>query len=128
VLIYIRNIFGGFSFLCCCIQILDFLSFHHLFGPWAIIISSLIIDTGKFLTVLMLFEVGFSMLIIAMNQAYYAQAQLSEDINKILDLNEGEFFYLVFREEFLMRIKFRSLPSRHECYDLKNFFPNFFTK
>jgi len=68
---------------------LDFLSFHHLFGPWAIIISSLIIDTGKFLTVLMLFEVGFSMLIIAMNQAYYAQAQLSEDINKILDLNEG---------------------------------------
>ena len=37
----------------------------------------------------MLFEVGFSMLIIAMNQAYHAQAQLSEDINKILDLNEG---------------------------------------
>jgi hypothetical protein len=90
VLIYIRNIFGGFSFLCCCIQILDFLSFHHLFGPWAIIISSLIIDTGKFLTVLMLFEVGFSMLIIAMNQAYYAKAQLSEDANRILDLNEGE--------------------------------------
>jgi len=90
VLIYIRNIFGGFSFLCCCIQILDFLSFHHLFGPWAIIISSLIIDTGKFLTVLMLFEVGFSMLIIAMNQSYYAQAQLSEEINKILEENTGK--------------------------------------
>ena len=37
-LIYIRNVIIGLSFLCSCIQILDFLSFHHLFGPWAIII------------------------------------------------------------------------------------------
>ena len=37
-LIYIRNVVIGLSFLCSCIQILDFLSFHHLFGPWAIII------------------------------------------------------------------------------------------
>ena len=60
------------SFLCSCIQILDFLSFHYLFGPWAIIISSLLVDTGKFLAVLMLFEVGFSMLVLSMNQPYYA--------------------------------------------------------
>jgi hypothetical protein len=76
VLIYIRNLFCGFSFLCCCVQILDFLSFHYLFGPWAIIISSLIIDTGKFLTVLMLFEFGFTMLVLAMNQAYYPPTEL----------------------------------------------------
>jgi len=38
----------------------------------------------------MLFEVGFSMLIIAMNQSYYAQAQLSEEINKILEENTGK--------------------------------------
>lgn len=76
LLIYIRNLFVGLSFLCCCIQILDFLSFHYLFGPWAIIISSLIIDTGKFLTVLMLFEFGFTMLVLAMNQPYYAPTGL----------------------------------------------------
>jgi len=76
VLIYVRNLFCGLSFLCCCVQILDFLSFHYLFGPWAIIISSLIIDTGKFLTVLMLFEFGFTMLVLAMNQAYYAPTDL----------------------------------------------------
>ena len=68
VLVYIRNLFCGASFLCCCVQILDFLSFHYLFGPWAIIISSLMFDTGKFLTVLMLFELGFTMLVLAMNQ------------------------------------------------------------
>ena len=44
----------------------------------------------------MLFEVGFSMLIIAMSQPYYAQAQLSEDTNKILDLNEGKKIIEIF--------------------------------
>lgn len=58
LLIYIRNQFSGLSLLCCCVQILDFLSFHYLFGPWAIIISSLMIDLGKFLTILVLFQVS----------------------------------------------------------------------
>ena len=81
-MIYIRNQFIGLSFLCSCIQILDFLSFHHLFGPWAIIISSLLVDTGKFLAVLMLFEVGFAMLILAMNQPYYALVGLSDNVDQ----------------------------------------------
>ena len=91
VLIYIRNQFLGFAFLCSCIQILDFLSFHHLFGPWAIIISSLLVDTGKFLAVLMLFELGFSMLILAMNQPYFALTELSDDDEQtktILETND----------------------------------------
>ena len=73
-LLYIRNQFLAWSFLCGMIQILDFLKFHHMFGPWAIIISSLIVDLGKFLTVLCLFLVGFSMLITAMNTPFYALA------------------------------------------------------
>jgi len=36
------------------------------------------------------------MLIIAMNQPYHAQAQLSEDTIKILDLNEGMVASLLF--------------------------------
>ena len=71
LLMYIRNQLIGLSFLCSCIQILDFLSFHHLFGPWAIIISSLVVDTLKFLVVLMIFEVGFTMMFLTMNQPYY---------------------------------------------------------
>lgn len=92
VMIYIRNQFIALSFLCCCIQILDFLSFHHLFGPWAIIIISLLVDTGKFLAVLMLFEVGFSMLVVSMNQPYYAKTDLTgkvEQTKVVLDVNEG---------------------------------------
>ena len=32
-------------------QILDFLAFHPLFGPWAIVIGELLLDVGKFVVV-----------------------------------------------------------------------------
>ena len=83
VMIYIRNQFIGMSFLCCCIQILDFLSFHYLFGPWAIIIINLLVDTGKFIAVLGLFELGFSMLVLSMNQPYSAATGLTEDPQQV---------------------------------------------
>ena len=92
VAIYIRNQFIGMSFLCCCIQILDFLSFHHLFGPWAIIIINLLVDTGKFIAVLFLFELGFSMLVLSMNQPFYAKNALTGDpkqLQKIIENKNG---------------------------------------
>ncbi|XP_063822335.1 ankyrin-1 [Ostrinia nubilalis] len=49
---------------------LDFLSFHHLFGPWAIIIGDLMKDLGRFLAVLAIFVFGFSMHIVALNQPF----------------------------------------------------------
>ena len=55
---YVRNLFFGTTLLFASILILDFLSFHHLFGPWAIIIGELIIDVGKFVVVLCLFIAG----------------------------------------------------------------------
>ena len=58
VLMYIRNMFYGLSLLSATILILDFLSFHHLFGPWAIIIGELLLDVGKFVVVLSLFIAG----------------------------------------------------------------------
>lgn len=33
-------------------QILDFLAFHPVFGPWAIIIGECLKDVGKFIVVL----------------------------------------------------------------------------
>lgn len=89
LLIYIRNQFIGFGLLLSSVQVLNFLSFHHLFGPWAIIIQSLIIDLGKFVTVLMLFEFGFSMLINGMNQGYTTATDLSgsEQVEKVFAEN-----------------------------------------
>ncbi len=59
--IYGRNQFFGFSLLLCFVQLLDFLSFHHLFGPWAIIIRDLMKDLMRFLVILCLFMVGFTL-------------------------------------------------------------------
>lgn len=69
-LMYCRNQCFALSFLCACVQILDFLSFHHLFGPWAIIIGDLMKDLGRFLAVLAIFVFGFSMHIVALNQPF----------------------------------------------------------
>jgi hypothetical protein len=70
------------SFLMACVQILDFLSFHHLFGPWAIIIGDLMKDLARFLVVLSIFVFGFSMQIVAMNHP----------IAKKLERKQTDFF------------------------------------
>lgn len=69
-LMYCRNQCFALSFLCACVQILDFLSFHYLFGPWAIIIGDLMKDLARFLAVLAIFVFGFSMHIVALNQPF----------------------------------------------------------
>lgn len=69
-LMYCRNQLFAVSFLLACVQILDFLSFHHLFGPWAIIIGNLMKDLARFLAVLMIFVFGFSMHFVALNQPF----------------------------------------------------------
>ncbi|KAL0267531.1 UNVERIFIED_CONTAM: hypothetical protein PYX00_009777 [Menopon gallinae] len=69
-LMYLRNQLFALAFLLACVQILDFLSFHHLFGPWAIIIGNLMKDLARFLAVLAIFIFGFSMHIVALNQPF----------------------------------------------------------
>lgn len=80
-LMYLRNQMFAISFLLACVQILDFLSFHHLFGPWAIIIGDLMKDLARFLAVLGIFVFGFSMHIVALNQPNKYQVP-SKPLNK----------------------------------------------
>ena len=70
IMMYIRNQFVGITLLFCWIQILDFLAFHPLFGPWAIIIGECLLDVGKFVVVLSLFVFGYAMLGSTMNQPF----------------------------------------------------------
>jgi len=66
-LLYLRNQLFGMAVLLACVQVLDFLSFHYLFGPWAIIIGNLMKDLARFLAVLAIFMVGFSLVMSALN-------------------------------------------------------------
>lgn len=79
--IYIRNMFYGWSLLFAAILILDFLSFHPLFGPWAIIIGELLLDVGKFIVVLSLFIAGYSLLCTSMNLPFGFESDLPQKID-----------------------------------------------
>lgn len=100
-LMYVRNQFFALSFLLACVQILDFLSFHHLFGPWAIIIGDLLKDLARFLAVLAIFVFGFSMHIVALNQSFHNLSpeevkRLSMTVKKAKYFEDGESFFRFF--------------------------------
>ena len=60
---YLRNFMLSFVLLSSILLIIDFLLIHHLFGPFGIIISSVMRDLMTFIVVLLLFLVSFTFLI-----------------------------------------------------------------
>lgn len=84
-LIYVRNLFFGYSLLFATILILDFLSFHHLFGPWAIIIGELLLDVGKFVVVLSLFIAGFALASASLNVSFGFPDDYPDGTNRTLE-------------------------------------------
>ncbi|XP_066600669.1 serine/threonine-protein phosphatase 6 regulatory ankyrin repeat subunit B isoform X2 [Prorops nasuta] len=126
-LLYLRNQLFALSFLLACVQILDFLSFHHLFGPWAIIIGNLMKDLARFLAVLAIFVFGFSMHFVALNQAFKNQslheARIEDrkrknafsDVNvSLIDITENLFFAIFGQKDtdnFSISLKRRMQPT-----------------
>ncbi|XP_072904092.1 transient receptor potential cation channel, subfamily N, member 1 [Hemitrygon akajei] len=68
---FARNIFLAVAMTLCFVQFLEFLTFHHLFGPWAIIIRDLMKDLARFAVILALFHVAFTMQLTAVYQPVY---------------------------------------------------------
>ncbi|XP_011692189.1 PREDICTED: serine/threonine-protein phosphatase 6 regulatory ankyrin repeat subunit B [Wasmannia auropunctata] len=68
ILTYLINQLFAFHFLLASVQVINFLSFHHLFGPWAIIIGNLMKDLARFLVLLAIFIFGFAIQFIALHQ------------------------------------------------------------
>ncbi|KAF8774112.1 Ankyrin-1 like protein [Argiope bruennichi] len=71
VCLYIRNQFLAVALLLCFVEFLNFLTFHHLFGPWTVIIRDLIKDLMRFLAILGIFLVGFSLHLCAIYQPVF---------------------------------------------------------
>ncbi|XP_075067758.1 uncharacterized protein LOC142158058 [Mixophyes fleayi] len=79
--LFARNIFLGVAMTLSFIQFLEFLTFHHLFGPWAIIIRDLIKDLTKFAVILALFHVAFTMQLSAVYQPVYPEPIANQSYN-----------------------------------------------
>ncbi|XP_076239069.1 no mechanoreceptor potential C isoform X1 [Calliopsis andreniformis] len=119
-LLYLRNQLFALSFLLACVQILDFLSFHHLFGPWAIIIGNLMKDLARFLAVLAIFVFGFSMHFVALNQAFKNQSIQDARIEDRKKKNAFEDDLLANVTEWMMETPSTAPPRRYGRYKKKN--------
>lgn len=69
--LFARNVLLAVAMTLGFIQLLEFLTFHHLFGPWAIIIRDLIKDLCRFAVILMLFHTAFTLSLTALCQPLY---------------------------------------------------------
>ncbi|XP_069588476.1 serine/threonine-protein phosphatase 6 regulatory ankyrin repeat subunit B-like [Ranitomeya imitator] len=80
--LFARNIFLGIAMTLSFVQFLEFLTFHHLFGPWAIIIRDLIKDLTRFAVILALFHVAFTMQLSAVYQPVYPEPRANQSVNE----------------------------------------------
>ncbi|CAB1350814.1 unnamed protein product [Coregonus sp. 'balchen'] len=73
--LFARNVLLAVAMTLGFVQLLEFLTFHHLFGPWAIIIRDLMKDLGRFAVILALFHTAFTMSLCAVCQPVYPLGQ-----------------------------------------------------
>ncbi|XP_023667815.2 transient receptor potential cation channel, subfamily N, member 1 [Paramormyrops kingsleyae] len=99
--LFARNIFLAVAMTLSFVQLLEFLTFHHLFGPWAIIIRDLMKDLGRFAVILVLFHTAFTMTLSAVYQPVYPEGFTCDpdgdngtDIQTPLDISIQLFFAL----------------------------------
>uniref|UniRef100_A0A8D0GQK8 Ion transport domain-containing protein n=1 Tax=Sphenodon punctatus TaxID=8508 RepID=A0A8D0GQK8_SPHPU len=71
--LFTRNLFFGVAMTLSFVQFLEFLTFHHLFGPWAVIIKNLMKDLTRFAVILGLFHIAFTMQLSAVYQPVYPE-------------------------------------------------------
>ncbi|XP_073186110.1 uncharacterized protein [Lepidochelys kempii] len=71
--LFARNIFLGVAMTLSFVQFLEFLTFHHLFGPWAVIIRNLMKDLTRFAVILGLFHIAFTMQLSSVYQPVYPE-------------------------------------------------------
>jgi hypothetical protein len=88
IMLYCRNQLLAVALLLSFLEFLNFLTFHHLFGPWAVIIRDLIKDLLRFLAILGIFMVGFSLHVCAIYQPVF---QPPDTINGTLPSVGQEF-------------------------------------
>ena len=79
--IYARNQLFAVAMMFCFTQLLDFLSFHHLFGPWGVIIRDLMQDLVRFLVILLIFMTGFTAHLAAVYKPMYSNDSKQSVLN-----------------------------------------------
>lgn len=77
--LFTRNQLLAFVLLLSFVELLNFLTFHHLFGPWAVIIQDLMKDMMRFLVIMGIFLIGFSLTVSAIYVPVFEPIQTGYD-------------------------------------------------
>lgn len=102
-MMYARNQVLAVAMFLTFVQLLDFLTFHHLFGPWGVIIGNLMQDLARFIVILLIFMLGFTAHLAAVTKPrilndtkpnYMDEAKMSKVRQNILDIFTTLFFSL----------------------------------
>lgn len=108
-ILYLRNQILGLVLLSTFVELLNYLTFHPLFGPWGVIIIEILIDLVRFLVVLLIFLFGFTLHI---SSIYIAVYQQKRDTGVQYDFeNVGQCFEMLFFALFGI-VAHDSLPTR----------------
>ncbi|KAK3511793.1 hypothetical protein QTP70_023189, partial [Hemibagrus guttatus] len=114
---FIRNILLAVAVTLGFIQLLEFLMFHHLFGPWAIIIKSLMKDLCRFAIILLLFLMAFSLSFSAIYQPVYSKT--SNDSMNCVSKNASEPLMTPLNLSVLLFFALFGLTERKELTNTK---------
>jgi hypothetical protein len=91
-LLYARNQLFAIAMFLTFVQLLDFLTFHHLFGPWGVIIGNLMQDLARFVVILLIFILGFTVHIAAVTKP--EMANLHQVQHNLIEIFRLLFFSL----------------------------------
>lgn len=122
---YARNQVFAIAMFLTFVQLLDFLTFHHLFGPWGVIIGNLMQDLARFIVILLIFILGFTAHLAAVTKPgfFYEPANQSDTVASKRGLssvgrNLVEIFKLLFfslfgstDEGILSRLTEKNIPA-----------------
>lgn len=78
-ILFARNQMLALVLLLSFVELLNFLTFHHLFGPWAVIIQDLMKDMMRFLVIMGIFLIGFSLTVSAIYVPVFEPIQTDPD-------------------------------------------------
>ncbi|XP_057313101.1 serine/threonine-protein phosphatase 6 regulatory ankyrin repeat subunit B-like isoform X3 [Hydractinia symbiolongicarpus] len=98
-LMYVRDNIFAFVLLVLIVQIFEFMNMHELFGPWSVIIRSLVMDVVKFLIVLLLFIGAFTLHMCVIYKPVYNKKRVDFP-EGFTDLNIKVSIRIVFEELF----------------------------
>ena len=119
-LLYLKNQLFAFALLFSFVEFLDFLTVHHLFGPWAIIIRALMSDLFRFLMILLLFVAGFTLHVTSIFQPAYQP--VDEDSAELMRLSSpGQTLEMLFFSLFGL-VEPDNMPPLHLVPDYAKIF------